>query len=94
MESWRDAQLGHWLRYSLCNSWYKYERINLAAICAGCNMKDDAITLKRLGEELQRRHGFDALDVIEIENQLLSGGKMETWQIVDYAARLRPDLVA
>jgi len=88
LPSWRDGQLGHWLRYSICNSWFKYERRNLALICAGCNLKDDAITLKKLGETLQFRHGPEVLDWIEIENRKYSGQKQEDWSCVDYAERV------
>lgn len=90
---WSEGQLGHWLRYSLCNSFFKYERRNLALICAGCNMKDDAITLKKLGETLQLRHGADILDWIEITNKDYTGQKQEVWMCVDYAAKVAPDLV-
>ena len=71
----------------------KYDRRNLAMICAGCNMKDDAITLKKLGETLQFRYGADVLDEIEHTNRLAKPTRMEAWQIVDYVANLRPDLV-
>lgn len=92
-ETYHDAQLGHWLRYSLCNSWMKFERVNLAAICPGCNYLDDAITLQKLGEALRLRYGEDTLLFIEQENLRMRGKKIETWAIVDYVARLRPDLV-
>ena len=90
---WREMHLGHWLRYSLCNSWMKVERVNLAAICPGCNYLDDAITLQKLGEALKFRYGEDTLLFIEHKNLEMRGIKMETWAIVDYVARLRPDLV-
>jgi hypothetical protein len=93
LSHWKEGQLGHWLRYSLCNGFFKYDRINMAMICAGCNYKDDAVTLKRLGETLQKRFGFNVLTLIEQENQSYRGQKMEDWAIVDYIARLRPDLV-
>lgn len=92
-ETWEEGQLGHWLRYSLCKGWMKYERTNLALICAGCNMKDDAITLKKLGEHLQMLYGEDVLDYIDITNRKAKPVKMEDWQLVDYVAKLRPDLV-
>jgi len=92
-ESWEDFQCGHWLKYSLCNSFFKYERVNLIAICPGCNKKDDAVTLKKMGEALQMRYGDDVLDYIEHENQRFRGMKMEEWMLVDLAAKLRPDLV-
>ena len=93
-ETWEAGQCGHWLKYSLCNSFFKFERVNLAMICAGCNRKDDAVTLKKIGEALQMRYGSDVLDYIEQENQRWRGVKMESWMIVDYAAKIRPDLVA
>lgn len=95
LESWRDGQLGHWLRYSLCNSWFKYCRENLALICAGCNMKDDALTLYKLSETLKFRYGEDVLLYIETQNNSIEnrGKKIEVWMAVDYVARLRPDLV-
>lgn len=90
--SWQEGQLGHWLRYSLCNGFFKYERLNLSLICAGCNFKDDAVTLRKLGETLQTRHGADVLTYIEIENQRQRGMKLENWMFVDYVQKLRPDL--
>ena len=95
LESWKDGQLGHWLRYSLCNGWFKYERMNLALICSGCNMSDDAITLNKLGETLKFRHGEDVLLWIEKTNQdpKYRGNKQELWMCVDYAAKVAPHLV-
>jgi hypothetical protein len=91
--TWQEGQLGHWLRYSLCKGWMKVERVNLQLICAPCNYKDDAITLKKLGEYLQLRYGRNVLDYIEHTNNQAKSLKLEDWQIVDYVARLRPDLV-
>lgn len=90
---WKDGQLGHWLKYSLCKGWMKYERTNLALICYGCNMKDDAVTLMRLGEELQRRHGLEILEYIDETNRKAKPMKIEDWMMVDFVAKLRPDLV-
>lgn len=90
---WSEGHLGHWLRYSLCKGWMKFERVNLALICPGCNRKDDAITLKKMGEELQMRHGGDILDYIEQTNNLMKPTRIEPWQAVDYVEKLRPDLV-
>lgn len=90
---WKYGHLGHWLRYSLCNSLMKWERKNLLLICPGCNYKDDAITLRRMGEELQRRHGDNVLTWIENSNLGFRGRKIELWEIVENVAKLRPDLV-
>ena len=93
MSDWSDLQLGHWLRWSLCKGWMKYERMNLVSICAGCNMKDDAITLKRIGQALERRHGEGILEHIELKNNMMPPTKLETWALVDYAAKIDPDRV-
>lgn len=95
LERWQDGQLGHWQRYSLCNGWFKYERKNLALICAGCNMSDDAITLWKLGETLKMRHGEDILLWIDLENKAShnKGVKQEVWMCVDYASRIAPHRV-
>lgn len=95
LERWQDGQLGHWQRYSLCNGWFKYERRNLALICAGCNMSDDAITLWKLGETLKMRYGEDILLWIEQENKAShnKGVKQEVWMCVDYASRVAPHRV-
>ncbi len=95
LNSWKDGQLGHWLRYSLCNGWMKYERANLALICSGCNVSDDAITLHKLGETLRIRYGDDILQWIEEENERPEnrGVKQELWMCVDYAARIAPHLL-
>lgn len=95
LERWQDGQLGHWLRYSLCNGWFKYSRENLALICSGCNMSDDAITLWKLGETLKMRHGEDILLWIDLENKAVhnKGVKQEVWMCVDYASRIAPHRV-
>lgn len=91
-DSWKDSQLGHWLRYSTCNAWFKYERKNLMALCRGCNIKDDAVVLRRMGKELQRRYGKDVLTWIEMENQRHRGEKVEEWMCVDYSLTVCPAL--
>lgn len=90
---WRDGDLAHFKKYSVCNSWFKFERKNLALSCKGCNQRDDGMTGFRFGEELKRRHGDDIIEWIERENQKHSGQKMHDWEIVDKVAALRPDLV-
>ena len=94
-ERWQDGQLGHWLAYSCCNSWFKYERMNLALICAGCNRGESAVTQRKLGETLQQRYGEDVLLWIELTNQNIEykGKKQELWMCVDLAARVAPHLV-
>ena len=93
LDDWHDGQLAHFKRYSVCNSWFKFARINLALSCPGCNQNDDGLVGFRFGEELKRRHGDDVIERIEAENLKYRGQKMEEWQIVDKVATLRPDLV-
>jgi hypothetical protein len=93
VEDWKYLQLGHFHRYSLCNGWFKLERRNLLGICAGCNYNDGGLTSFKFAERLKQRWGEDVILWIEIENQNCRNTKMETWALVDYVAKLRPDLV-
>lgn len=93
LEHWKDGDLAHFKRYSVCNSWFKYERKNLALSCKNCNRNDDGIVGHAFGEELKRRWGDDVIDWIETENLKYRGQKLETHEIVQRVAELRPDLV-
>jgi len=93
IERWQDLQLGHFHRYSLCNSWFKLERRNLLGICAGCNINDGGLTSFKFAERLKQRYGEDIILWIELENKTYVGKKMEAWALVDFVARLRPELV-
>lgn len=92
-ERWQDGQLGHYKAWSVCNSWFKYERKNLALQCGGCNRRSDGPTNEAFKKELQRRHGNNIIDWIEKTNECFRGQKMEVWELVERTARLRPDLV-
>jgi hypothetical protein len=92
LEHWRDGDLGHYKAWSVCNSWFKYERKNLALQCKGCNRLSDGTVGTRFGKELQRRYGNPILSWIDKENQKYTGQKMEVWQIVECVKTLRPDL--
>lgn len=94
IERWQDLQLGHFHRWSVCNSWFKYERRNLLGICAGCNIHDGGITSFKFAERLKERYGEDIILWIEIENEKYRGLKMETWALVDYLSRISPELVS
>jgi len=93
LERWQDGQLAHWKAWSVCNSWFKYERANLALSCPNCNRLSDGTIGHTFGEELKRRHGEHILDWIETENLKYRGQKMEVAQIVDKVISLRPDLL-
>lgn len=90
---WKTGNLSHFKRYSLCNSFFKYSRINTCLTCAGCNLLDDGPMYVALAFVLQQRHGEDVLEQIDTQNGTFRGQKMQEWELVDYVARLRPDLV-
>lgn len=93
IEHWKDGDLAHFKKYSVCNSWFKFERKNLALSCKGCNQRDDGIVGYHFGEELKRRHGNHIIEWIEKTNQAYSGMKIEDWEIVKKVEKLRPDMV-
>lgn len=93
LDHWKDGDLAHFKRYSVCNSYFKYERKNLALSCKGCNRNDDGVVGFRFGEELKRRHGDHIIEWIEKTNLAYRGQKIEAWELVEKASRLRPDLV-
>jgi hypothetical protein len=93
LERWEDGQLAHFKAWSVCNSWFKYERKNLALSCPNCNRLSDGMVGIKFAQELQKRHGKDILGWIEKENLKYKSIKMEVWEHVDKVAKLRPDLV-
>lgn len=93
LDDWRDGDLAHFKKYSVCHSWFKFERKNLALSCKGCNQRDDGMTGYQFGEELKRRYDKNIINWIEAENQKYRGQKLEEWQIVEKVAEIRPDLV-
>lgn len=93
LDHWQDGDLAHFKKYSVCNGWFKFERKNLALSCKGCNRLDDGVVGHAFGEELKRRYGANHIKWIEEENLKHRGKKIETWEVVDIVAKLRPDLV-
>lgn len=96
LRDWKEGQLGHYKAWGACNSWFKYHRINLALQCSVCNanfQKTNTIGGNFL-QYLQTHYKEKNIgDWIEKENQKYIGIKMQEWELVDYAAKLRPDLV-
>lgn len=88
LERWQDGQLAHYKAWSVCNSWFKYERKNLALSCPNCNRLSDGNIGHAFGEELKRRYGEEHLNWIETENLKYRGQKMEVWQIVEATEKL------
>ena len=94
IEHWQDGDLAHFKRYSVCNSWFKFQRENMALSCKNCNRNDDGVVGHTFGEELKRRHHKGILEWIEATNLTFKGQKMQEWEIVEKVANLRPDLVS
>lgn len=93
IEDWKQLQLGHFHRWSVCNSWFKFERRNLLSICASCNVNDGGLTSYRFAEVLKQKYGEQHIEWIEKTNEAFRGQKMETWEIVSRVEELRPDLI-
>lgn len=93
LHDWKDGQLAHYKAYGACNSWFKFDRMNLALSCAACNFRDDGPVGYAFGQELKRRHGEDILEKIEKENQKYIGQKMHEKEIVERVAIIKPELV-
>jgi hypothetical protein len=92
LESWKDGHLGHFKKYSLCNSWFKFDRMNLSLICPACNYLDDGPTLFAFGNYLCDKYGPNHIARIEIENEAQRGKKMEVWEIVAKVQEIAPHL--
>jgi len=93
LDDWKDGDLAHFKKYSVCHSWFKFQRENLALSCKGCNQRDDGMVGHAFGEELKRRHHGKIVEWIEKTNECFRGQKMQEWEIVQKVADLRPDLV-
>lgn len=94
---WKAGDAGHWIPWSTCNSWFKFDQMNVALQCKGCNIglarKSRADIGHAFGEELNRRYGIGTTDYLREVNKTYVSKKLEDHQCVDYVARLRPDLV-
>jgi len=88
LDTWKDGQLAHYKAWSVCNSWFKYERKNLRLSCANCNRLSDGVIGKRFADELVKQYGPDHLEWIEQENLKYRGQKMEVWEIVERVEKL------
>jgi hypothetical protein len=88
LDRWQDGHLAHFKAWSVCNSWFKYCRENLALSCPGCNRLDDGMVSYNFAKELQRRHGKGIIEWIEAENGAYRGMKMEVWEIVERTEKL------
>lgn len=93
LEHWKDGHAAHFRKYSLCNSWFKFDIDNIALSCPICNKRDDGPIGFAFGQELIRRYGPHHLEWIEKENLKYKGVKMEDWEIVEKVAELAPHLV-
>lgn len=96
LSDWRDGHAGHWLPYSICNAWMKWDISNIHLSCPSCNYgltRSGAHIGHAMAEEMKRRMGDDVIDKILARNNSLRGTKVEEWEMVELVAALRPDLV-
>lgn len=93
LERWEDGQAAHYFPWSVLNGLAKYDVNNIALSCAICNYGSGANIGYAFGNELKRRYGDGILSEIASLNKSYRGKKMEEWDLVDFIARLRPDLV-
>ena len=90
-KKWSDYDAAHFKRYAVCNSYFKFDPLNIAASCKACNRNDDGVVGHAFGEELKRRYGNDHLVWIEEENKHYKGKKMENHEIVTRVEQLLKD---
>lgn len=88
LKRWQDGDAAHFKRYSVCNSYFKFNPDNIALSCKNCNRNDDGVVGHAFGEELKRRYGKDHLEWIEEENNKFRGKKLETHKIVEEIEKL------
>jgi len=88
MESWQDGHCGHYKAWSVCNNYFKYDRMNLSLQCPNCNRLSDGVVGTRFGMTLRKRHGDGHLDNIESKNKSYQGGRFESMKLVDMAREL------
>lgn len=93
LEDWRSGQLAHYKAWANCHGWFKFERKNLALSCGRCNKINDGFVAEKFRQELRRRYGDNVIDWIQQENLRHQGEKLETWALVDYAAKVDPSRV-
>lgn len=77
---WQDGQCGHFKNYSVCNSYFKFDRRNLALECAYCNSYGGMDAGYQFGKELKRR-GID-LEKLAKDNLKMSGQKMYDHELI------------
>jgi len=92
-ERWQDSQLAHYRAWSVCNSFFKYERKNLRMSCSNCNRLSDGVIGKRFADALVAQYGEDHLDWIETENLKYCGQKLEEYILVGMAEKINPLLI-
>ena len=93
LNHWNEGHAAHFKRFSLCNSWFKFEAKNLCLTCPACNFIDDGPVYYAIGEYLTEKYGPDHLQWIETENAKYRGVKMQTWDIVKKVEEIAPYLV-
>jgi hypothetical protein len=91
LQHWKDGDAAHFKRYSVCNSYFKFNPANIALSCKGCNRNDDGVVGHHFGKSLEKRYGKDHIDWIEKENKKYQGMKIENAELIRLAEKLVED---
>lgn len=81
LDDWSDGHAGHYKAYAACNAFAKFNTMNIALQCPGCNQRDDGPVGKGFGDEMIRRHGEDFFKNFLVVNDTERGNKMEPWEV-------------
>lgn len=88
LERWQDGDAAHFKRYSVCNSYFKYNEKNIALSCKHCNHNDDGVVGYNFGQTLIKRYDKNHIAWIEKENLKWRGVKLENYEIVERVEKL------
>lgn len=88
IDSWQSGDAAHFKRYSVCNSYFKFNPDNIALSCKNCNRNDDGVVGHNFGETLKKRYGDKHLIWIEKQNLKHRGEKLDDQTIVEIVEKL------
>ncbi len=63
---WKEWQAGHYVAFSVCRGWSKYDTDNIFGQCAYCNTGYNAnVTAHNFRETIKSRYGQERLDYLD-----------------------------
>lgn len=88
LERWQDGQAAHWKGWTSCNSYVKFNKMNLALSCATCNKFGDQDTGYRFTLEMVRRYGDSFIKLMDDMNKEYHGEKLENHILISMIVAL------